>query len=115
MDMVGKIACVVVLCMVMTAPYAEAAFTCGTIQGAMLSCLPYTQNRGPLGNCCNVIQALVSAAKTTQDRRTACTCLKKAYSVLKGIDLGKVAGIGAACGVNIPFKMSLSTDCNKVQ
>ncbi|XP_016461142.1 non-specific lipid-transfer protein 2-like [Nicotiana tabacum] len=115
MEMVGKIACLVVLCMVMTAPYGEAAFTCGSVQAAMLNCLPYLQNRGPLGNCCNVIKGLVSAAKTQEDRRIACSCIKTAATILKGVDFGKAAGLGGACGFNTPFKLSLSTDCSKVQ
>ncbi|XP_055808366.1 non-specific lipid-transfer protein 2-like [Solanum dulcamara] len=113
--MVGKIACLVVLCMVMVAPYASEAFTCGQVQAGVVNCLPYLQNRGPVGLCCNVVKGLVNSAKTTQDRRTACSCLKSAATTIKGIDMGKAAALPGICGVKSPFKISLSTDCTKVQ
>ncbi|KAJ8533761.1 hypothetical protein K7X08_007085 [Anisodus acutangulus] len=112
--MVGKIACFVVLCMVVVAPHAEA-FTCGQVQAAAVNCLPYLQNRGPLGSCCGVIRGLISSARTTDDRRTACSCLKAAAATIKGIDMGKAAGLPGVCGVKSPFPISLSTDCSKVQ
>ncbi|MCE3052255.1 tyrosine protein phosphatase, partial [Datura stramonium] len=52
--------------------------------------------------------------KTPADRKTACTCLKSAANTIKGINAGKAAGLPAACGVNIPYKISPSTDCSKV-
>ncbi|KAK4377445.1 hypothetical protein RND71_003741 [Anisodus tanguticus] len=112
MKMAGKISCFVVLCMVVIAPYAEA-FTCGQVQSAALNCLPYLQNRGPLGSCCRVIKGLISSARTTDDRRTACSCLKAATATIKGIDMRKAAGLPGVCGVKSPFKISLSTDCSK--
>ncbi|KAL3326489.1 hypothetical protein AABB24_037248 [Solanum stoloniferum] len=109
--MAGKIACFVVLCMVMVAPYASEAFSCGQVQAGVVKCLPYLQNRGPVGQCCDVVKGLMNSAKTTQDRRTACSCLKSAASIIKGIDMSKAAGLPALCGVKSPFKISLSTDC----
>ncbi|XP_059296719.1 non-specific lipid-transfer protein 2-like [Lycium ferocissimum] len=114
MEMVGKIACVMVLCMVVVAPYAEA-LTCGQVQSGLAPCLPYLQGRGPLGGCCGGVKGLLGAAKTPADRKTACTCLKSAANSIKGIDAGKAAGLPGACGVNIPYKISPSTDCSKVQ
>ncbi|XP_047254554.1 non-specific lipid-transfer protein 2-like isoform X2 [Capsicum annuum] len=93
MEMAGKIACFVLLCMVVVAPYA-AALSCGQVTSAMAPCVPYL---------------------TPADRKTACTCLKSAANAIKGIDAGKAAGLPAACGVNIPYKISPSTDCSKVQ
>lgn len=112
--MAGKIACLMVLCMVVFAPYAsEAAFSCGLVQAGAVKCLPYLQNRGPVGQCCDVIKGLLNAAKTTEDRRTACSCLKSAAIAIKGIDIGKAAALPGFCGVKSPFKISLSTDCSK--
>ncbi|KAG5582178.1 hypothetical protein H5410_052805 [Solanum commersonii] len=61
----------------------------------------------------NMTQGLLGAAKTPADRKTACTCLKSAASAIKGINVGKAAGIPRVCGVNIPYKISPSTDCSK--
>ncbi|KAM3338931.1 non-specific lipid-transfer protein 2 [Capsicum galapagoense] len=110
--MVGKIACFVLFCMVVVAPHAEA-LTCGQVTGGVAPCLPYLTGRGPLGGCCGGIKGLLGAAKTPADRKTACTCLKSAANAIKGIDVAKAAGLPAACGVNIPYKISPSTDCSK--
>ncbi|XP_009757911.2 non-specific lipid-transfer protein 2 [Nicotiana sylvestris] len=112
MEMVGKIACFVVLCMVVVAPHAEA-LSCGQVQSGLAPCLPYLQGRGPLGSCCGGVKGLLGAAKSPSDRKTACTCLKSAANAIKGIDMGKAAGLPGACGVNIPYKISPSTDCSK--
>ncbi|PHT36027.1 Non-specific lipid-transfer protein 1 [Capsicum baccatum] len=111
MEMVSKIACLVVLCMVVAAPHAEA-LTCGQVAGDLAACLPYLQGQGPLGGCCGGVKGLLGAAKTPADRKTACTCLKSAANAIKGINLSKAAGLPAACGVNIPYKISPSTDCS---
>lgn len=110
--MAGKIACFLVLCMVVVAPHVEA-FTCGQVQAGVVKCLPYLQNRGPVGQCCDVVKGLLNSAKTTQDRRTACSCLKADAIAIKGIDMGKAAALPGTCGVTSPFKISLSTDCSK--
>ncbi|KAK4377444.1 hypothetical protein RND71_003740 [Anisodus tanguticus] len=113
MEMVGKIACFVLLCMVVVAPHVEAAMTCGQVQAGIVNCLPYLQNRGPLGACCGVIKGLVNAAKAQEDRRTACGCVKTAVNVIKGINFGKAAGLSGVCGAKIPFALSPSVDCSK--
>nr|WJJ08764.1 nsLTP20 [Solanum melongena] len=110
--MAGKIACFVVLCMLVVAPHAEA-LTCGQVTSGVAPCLPYLTGRGPLGGCCAGIKGLLGAAKTPADRKTACNCLKSAANSIKGIDAAKAAGLPKACGVNIPYKISPSTDCSK--
>nr|WEA82715.1 nonspecific lipid transfer protein 20 [Solanum melongena] len=112
MEMAGKIACFVVLCMLVVAPHAEA-LTCGQVTSGVAPCLPYLTGRGPLGGCCAGIKGLLGAAKTPADRKTACNCLKSAANSIKGIDAAKAAGLPKACGVNIPYKISPSTDCSK--
>ncbi|WMV51776.1 hypothetical protein MTR67_045161 [Solanum verrucosum] len=108
-----KIACLVVLCMLITfAPHAEAV-TCGQIQVGVVNCLPYLQNRGPIGGCCGVIKDLLKLCKTPHERRKSCRCVKKAANTIKGIDFGKAAGLSGVCGVEIPFEISPSVDCSK--
>ncbi|KAL3326487.1 hypothetical protein AABB24_037247 [Solanum stoloniferum] len=114
MEMVSKIACVVLLCMVVVAPNVEA-LTCGQVTTGLAPCLPYLQGRGPLGGCCGGVKGLLGSTKTAADRKTACTCLKSAANAIKGIDLNKAAGIPSVCKVNIPYKISPSTDCSTVQ
>nr|XP_018624014.1 non-specific lipid-transfer protein 2-like [Nicotiana tomentosiformis] len=89
--------------------------SCGQVQSGLAPCLPYLQCRGPLGSCCGGVKGLLGAARTPVDRKTACTCLKSAANAITGTNIGKVAGLPSACGVNIPYKISPSTDCSRVQ
>ncbi|KAM3308642.1 hypothetical protein P3S67_010386 [Capsicum chacoense] len=114
MEMVGKIACVVLLCMAVVAPHAEA-LNCGQVQSSMAPCVPYLTGRGPLGSCCGGVKGLLDAAKTPADRKTVCACLKSAAASISGINVGKAAGLPNMCRVNIPYQISPSTDCAKVQ
>ncbi|XP_070043868.1 non-specific lipid-transfer protein 2-like [Nicotiana tomentosiformis] len=114
MEMVGKIACFVLLCMVVVEPNGGHT-CCGQVQSGLAPCLPYLQCRGPLGSCCGGVKGLLGAARTPVDRKTACTCLKSAANAITGTNIGKVAGLPSACGVNIPYKISPSTDCSRVQ
>ncbi|KAF7143614.1 hypothetical protein RHSIM_Rhsim05G0230200 [Rhododendron simsii] len=111
-----KLACVVLMCMVVTAPHAQAAVTCGTVLTSLQPCLGYLRSGGavPLP-CCNGVKSLYSAAKTTADRQTACNCLKSASGQVGGINPGYASSLPKSCGVNIPYKISPSTDCAKVK
>ncbi|MCE0481806.1 tyrosine protein phosphatase [Datura stramonium] len=111
--MAGKIAWFVVLCMVIVAPHAEG-LTCGQVTAYLASCVPYLRN-GPLGGCCGGVKSLANAARTTPDRKAACNCLKSAAAAIPRLNLSKAAAIPASCGVNIPYKISPSTDCSKIR
>ncbi|MDG6100341.1 hypothetical protein EXU34_23115 [Alteromonas sp. ZYF713] len=115
MGSTGKmVLCVVITCMVVAAPYAKA-LTCGQVASSVLPCLGYLKG-GPLPPaCCNGVKGLVSAANSTPARKTACNCLKTIYNSNRNIDLGKAAGLPGKCGTSVPFKISPSTDCNKIQ
>ncbi|CAH1441389.1 unnamed protein product [Lactuca virosa] len=111
--MAMMVLCVVVTCMVVAAPYAEAAITCGQVVSSLSPCIPYLKNGGAVPPaCCSGVKSLNSAAKTTPDRQTACGCLKSASG---GVNLGNAASLPGKCGVSIPYKISPSTDCSKVQ
>ncbi|KAG6433697.1 hypothetical protein SASPL_105312 [Salvia splendens] len=113
-----KALCVALVAAVLVAsaaPAAEAALGCGQVISYLRSCLPYVTNRGPLGGCCGGVKSLYSAAKTTPDRQATCTCLKSLAGSYSGVNLNKAAGLPKQCGVNIPYKISPSTDCAKVR
>ncbi|CAL9153416.1 unnamed protein product, partial [Musa hybrid cultivar] len=65
----------------------------------------------PARRCCSGIKSLVAAARTTQDRRTACGCIETATAVLSGIDFGRVGQLPGRCGVSLPYKISPNVDC----
>nr|AAL27855.1 lipid transfer protein precursor [Davidia involucrata] len=106
----------VLMCMVVSAPHAEAAITCGTVTVSLAPCLNYLKKGGPVPPaCCNGIKSLNAAAKTTADRQAACNCLKTASTSIAGINLSYASSLPGKCGVNVPYKISPSTDCSKVQ
>ncbi|XP_057972326.1 non-specific lipid-transfer protein 1-like [Malania oleifera] len=114
-----KVACVVALAVFVvasTVPEADAAVTCGLVTSKLAPCINYLRKGGPVPQpCCNGVRALNSAAKTPGDRKAACGCLKSASSSINGINYSIAAGLPGACRVNIPYKISPSTDCSKVQ
>ncbi|KAK7390249.1 hypothetical protein VNO78_25548 [Psophocarpus tetragonolobus] len=110
-----KVACVVaVLCMVVVSAHA---ITCNQVSSAVAPCLPYLRSGGkPSGLCCQGVAKLNSQAKTTADHRTACNCLKTlAKGVGSSLNPNNAASLPAKCNVNIPYKISLSTNCNSIQ
>ncbi|XP_010505481.1 PREDICTED: non-specific lipid-transfer protein 1-like [Camelina sativa] len=66
--------------------------------------------------CCTGVRNLNSMARTTPDRQQACNCIQTvARGLGSGLNAGRVAGIPKACGVNIPYKISTSTNCKTVR
>ncbi|KAK8519403.1 hypothetical protein V6N13_133326 [Hibiscus sabdariffa] len=110
-----KLAFVVVLCLVAGTPLAQGAITCGQVASSLAPCISYLRSNGGTvpPPCCNGIKALNSAAQTTPDRQTACNCIKSASGSIPGINFGLASGLPSKCGVNIPYKISPSTDCKR--
>ncbi|KAI3666825.1 hypothetical protein L6452_41863 [Arctium lappa] len=141
MAMGGKVALMVLLCFMVASspPYtAEGAMTCQMVVNSLTPCASYLTGGGPkptpyntkggpepptyitIGgpvppSCCSGITSLYKAATTTVDRQTACRCLKQAAGTISGINLQNAGSLPGKCGVNIPYKISPTTDCSKVQ
>ncbi|TJX12509.1 hypothetical protein E9840_12595 [Tissierella creatinini] len=110
-----KIACMVVLCMLVSVTFTEAAVSCGGVISSLRPCMGYLKSGGKVPPpCCSGVRGLNSAAKTPADRQQVCNCLKNGYKAIPGINPNLAAGLPGACGVNIPYKISPSTDCSKV-
>ncbi|OMO94370.1 Plant lipid transfer protein/Par allergen [Corchorus olitorius] len=113
-SMAFKFGFVMLLCMVVGAPLAQAAITCGQVISSLGSCINYLKTgTGPLTTCCNGIKALNAAAATPQDRQQACTCIKNVAGTTSGINYGLANALTGKCGVSIPYKISPSTDCKR--
>ncbi|ESQ52522.1 hypothetical protein EUTSA_v10017438mg [Eutrema salsugineum] len=113
-----KLAFLVLACMIVAGPItAKAALTCGTVTSNVAACIGYITQGGPVpGACCSGIKNLNSMARTTPDRQQACRCLKTAANALgPNLNAGRAAGLPKACGVNVPFPISTSTNCNSVK
>ena len=112
-----KLACVVVVCLVVGATLAQGAITCGQVTSSLAPCMMYLRSNGgavPPG-CCNGIKSLNAAAQTTPDRQAACNCIKNAAGTISGINYNLASGLPGKCGVSIPYKISPSTDCKSVK
>ncbi|KAK8519398.1 hypothetical protein V6N13_133322 [Hibiscus sabdariffa] len=111
-----KLACVVVLCLVVGAPLAQGTITCGRVTSSLAPCIPYLRNGGAVPEgCCSGIKSLNAAAQTTPDRQAACNCLKSAAGSMSGINYGLASGLPGKCGVSIPYQISPNTDCKSVK
>ena len=118
MGVLIKVACMVLVCLAMGALSAEAAITCGQVDGSLTPCISYVTSGGAVpANCCGGIRSLYNAAKTTVDRQSVCRCLKSAVNGISysPYNLALAAGLPAKCGVNIPYNINPSTDCNSVK
>ncbi|XP_010043282.1 non-specific lipid-transfer protein 1-like [Eucalyptus grandis] len=109
-----------VVCMVVAnaPPAAAQVSSCNQVVNTLMPCVSYVLNGGAVPpDCCSGIQSLYSAAKTTADRQGVCNCLKSAINGIpyNAYSAGLAAGLPAKCGVNIPYKISLSTDCKSVK
>ncbi|TRO76387.1 hypothetical protein FKB34_17190, partial [Glycocaulis profundi] len=105
----------VVVLMTLSAREAEGV-TCGEVVSAVAPCLGYLRNGGaPPAVCCSGVRGLRNKARTTADRKTICNCLKSASSSYRGVSGNYAASLPGKCGINFPYKISPSTDCNRIQ
>ncbi|CAI8600668.1 unnamed protein product [Vicia faba] len=110
-----KVACVVLAMCMLVAPMAEAAFQCGAVTADLAPCLAYlTGGPGPSPPCCAGVKKLLAAAPTVPDRRAACNCLKSTAGAISNLNANNAAALPGKCGVNIPYKISTSTNCNTI-
>ncbi|XP_057435393.1 non-specific lipid-transfer protein 1-like [Lotus japonicus] len=114
--LVLKFASLVVMCMVLGSPFAEAALPCGQVQFTVAPCIGYLRSPGPSvpAPCCNGIRTLKNQAKTIADRQGACRCLKSTSLSLPGLNLPALASLPGKCGVNFSYKITPSINCNTV-
>ncbi|MBA0787166.1 hypothetical protein Gotri_028176, partial [Gossypium trilobum] len=109
-----KLVCALVLCMLVVEPIATTAITCGDVTSKVAGCLSYLQNGGNVPKaCCDGIRSLNMMARTTPDRQTVCGCLQTAAKAVK-IKGNLAETLPAKCSVNIPYKISTSTNCKKL-
>ncbi|KAJ8511007.1 hypothetical protein OPV22_001441 [Ensete ventricosum] len=103
-------------CLLLLAPHAaQAAISCGQVISYLIPCLGYAQGTGPLTErCCSGVRGLNDAAQTTTDRQATCNCLKRSAAGVSGIQPGLISGIPSKCGINVPYRISPSTDCSRV-
>ncbi|XP_024187132.1 non-specific lipid-transfer protein 1 [Rosa chinensis] len=111
----SRLAFVVLVCLVVGAPLASHAVTCGQVSESVRPCTIYLRNGGTVpAPCCNGVRYLSNWAKTTIDRQSVCRCLVAAARSNCGLKLNLVAGLPIRCGVRLPYTISPDTNCDEV-
>ncbi|WCJ27835.1 Non-specific lipid-transfer protein [Euphorbia peplus] len=111
-----KLAILVVAIMVACGAMSTQAMTCGQVSGALAPCLSYLKSGGaPTPQCCSGIGRIAGIATTTLGRQAACNCLKNAAKSISGLNQGNAASLPGKCKVNIPYKISMSTNCASIK
>ncbi|KAL8126856.1 hypothetical protein AgCh_013959 [Apium graveolens] len=92
------------------------ALTCSSIGPSIVQCSPYARGAfiRPSVGCCNAVRSIYAQARTTQDRRTLCNCLKRTASSVRGIQLSSIAAIPQRCGLRVSFPTNPNINCNTV-
>ncbi|KAG9135659.1 hypothetical protein Leryth_002391 [Lithospermum erythrorhizon] len=102
------------LLLLLLAPASNAAITCSNVISNLSSCLSYLQSGGtPSNACCGGAKALAASAKTTEDKQTACSCMKNAASRFK-VNPESANALPKSCGIQLPFDISPNVDCSKI-
>ncbi|PPD70716.1 hypothetical protein GOBAR_DD32412 [Gossypium barbadense] len=85
-----------------------AAITCEQVTYLLIPCISYGVFGGTVApSCCTGIKTLDAAAKTTEDRRKKCNCIKEGAAKIPGLNYDRVNEIPAKCGTTCPYKGEL--------
>lgn len=108
----GALATLVIL--ILLASTSEAAISCSDVIKDLRPCVSYLVSGSgkPPAACCAGTKALASAASTTEDKKTACNCIK---STSKSININSqlAQALPGNCGITLPIAISPNTDCSK--
>ncbi|KAL9267073.1 Non-specific lipid-transfer protein-like protein [Drosera capensis] len=116
-SIIFKLVAVMVVYMVVAAPYVAGDRLCNQAETELIPCLPYLSDRAktPDDKCCAGVKTLNKDATTTGSRKEVCGCLKGLlvkYPVVKDKNAGDLA---SKCKVDLPYKVSRNTDCSNLQ
>ncbi|WJX82308.1 hypothetical protein P8452_65086 [Trifolium repens] len=112
-----KVTCLVVTCLVLGIPLANASLSCDEMIQTTALCIEYLMNPGPSvpEPCCNGIRTINEAAKTTDERRNGCKCFKPVVIAIAGINDDALASLPGKCGVPFPMiTVGRTLDCNTI-
>ncbi|CAI9112891.1 OLC1v1013394C1 [Oldenlandia corymbosa var. corymbosa] len=107
-----KLFCMGLLGLLILAPHAEAAISCGTVASSLAPCLSYIGGQPLNPKCCFNIKALKAAAATKADRQVVCGCLKGLAGNKQAV--AKAPGLLKQCGVSIPYALNPKINCATV-
>nr|WEA82704.1 nonspecific lipid transfer protein 9 [Solanum melongena]WJJ08753.1 nsLTP9 [Solanum melongena] len=87
--------------------------TCGQVDANMAPCVSYlTQGGNPSAACCSGVKALSGLAQSTDERRTACNCLKAAANRYSNLKDDAAQALPGKCGVSLNVPISRTINCD---
>ncbi|EYU40720.1 hypothetical protein MIMGU_mgv1a025606mg [Erythranthe guttata] len=106
---------VVVLVVVSLAATPGEAVSCGELQSSLAPCLSYLTGGGePSESCCGGLRSASGSIQSTQDRQTACYCMKSAASCTYNVPTDAAASLPGKCGVSVGMTISPNVDCSQI-
>ncbi|KAK8489714.1 hypothetical protein V6N13_093077 [Hibiscus sabdariffa] len=108
-------ALLIVSTLVAVPQHARAAITCDQVTYLLIPCIGYGLFGGTVApTCCTGIKTLEADAKTAEERRKKCECVKEGAARIPGLNYDRVNEIPAKCGTTCPYKLTPDVDCSKV-
>lgn len=116
-SVVLKLTCLVLVCMMVSAAKAKTYLPCNeVVVNSLRPCvIDIAYGESVSDTCCGGIKSLQHLAKTRAERTSICTCLEQFLDGYPYTDdhvrLG--AALPQKCGVNLPYMISPTMDCNR--
>ncbi|KAL9261471.1 Non-specific lipid-transfer protein-like protein [Drosera capensis] len=105
-----RLASVLIICVMVALPQAEAAIACNKVVESLLPCIGYLRAGGAVsGSCCNGVRYIVTLP--TAEKRIACACAKQII-ISFGVNLGYANSLPGKCGASFGYTISLNLDCS---
>ncbi|XVF05856.1 hypothetical protein REPUB_Repub05bG0209100 [Reevesia pubescens] len=103
--------------MLVTVPHhVNADLTCEQVTNYLIPCIGYGVFGGIVPpTCCSGIKTLDAAAKTMEDRRKKCNCVKEGAERIPGLNYDRVNEIPGKCGTTCPYKVTPDVDCSNTE
>ncbi|KAJ4787996.1 Non-specific lipid-transfer protein [Rhynchospora pubera] len=94
---------------------SNATVTCGDVATKAVSCVAFVTGKQPKPTpvCCRNLKMLAASAKTVNDKRAICRCLKEGVNAFPGVKDKYLSQVPRLCGIRIPFPVSLNTNCDR--
>ncbi|OMP02296.1 Plant lipid transfer protein/Par allergen [Corchorus olitorius] len=92
----------------------KAEITCGEVTYWLFPCISYGVFGGTVDPaCCTGVKTALAAAKTAEDIRKKCECVKEGAALIPGLNYTRVNEIPKLCGTTSPYQVTPDVDCSK--
>ncbi|KZV49055.1 non-specific lipid-transfer protein A-like [Dorcoceras hygrometricum] len=105
-----------VLSLILLAAQPGYAISCSQVSSALAPCISYLIGRGgnnPSPACCSGVKSVKGMARTPEDKRASCSCVKAAANRYPGMKDAVAQSLPDKCGVRLDIPVSRTVDCSK--